>query len=104
VNEANFIDTALEENYAELRQILDQAFDFAAKGKGAERHGNGLPWREQPHFHIAKDVGLGFPIGQALKKLREGNNMDDVGRTRAEWLGAITYIASAIYALDQGVD
>lgn len=99
-----FIDTATEKDYAELREILDQAFDFAARGKGAERHGNGSPWRDQPHYFIAAEVGLGFPIGQAMKKLREGYNMVDAERTRAEWLGAITYIASAIYALDQGVD
>lgn len=104
VNETNFVDTALEKDYAELRQILDQAFDFAAKGKGAERHGNGQPWKNQPHFHINKQVGIGFAIGQAIKKLREGNDMDETHRTRKEWLGAISYIASAIYAMDQGID
>lgn len=99
-----FIDAATEENFLELREILEEAFEFAAYGKGAERHGNGLPWRAQPHYHIAADVGLGFPIGQAIKKCREGFQMEDWERTRKEWLGAITYIASAIYAGDEGID
>lgn len=99
-----FNDIATEEDYAELLDILDEAFEFAAYGKGAERHGNGLPWREQPHYFIASEVGLGFPIGQAMKKLREGFNMEDWERTRKEFLGAISYIASAIYAGDMGVD
>lgn len=104
MTQKQFIDTAIERDYADLRKILDEAFDFAAKGKGAERHGNGKPWREQPHYVISQDVGLGFAVGQAIKKLREGFDMEQPARTRAEWLGAITYIASAIYALDNGVD
>jgi hypothetical protein len=105
MRKVEYIDTATEEAYKELGDILDDAFDFAARGKGAIRHGRGgKPWREQPHFEIAREVGTAFAVGQAMKKLREGYNMDDWSRTRAEWLGAITYIASAIYAGDQGID
>lgn len=91
--------------YHVLSAILQEAYDFAAHGKGNIRHGkDGLPWHEQRHYQIARKVGLGFPLGQAVKKIEEGNDMDDWDRTRLELLGAIGYIASAIYAGDQGVD
>lgn len=107
---ANLVDFAtkeeerIEQDYAALRVILNEAFDFAAKGKGAVRHGNGKPWHAQPHFEIAQEVGTGFAVGQALKKLREGFSLEDYPATRREWLGAISYIASAIYAGDQGIE
>lgn len=100
-----FHDVATDDAYQELSDILDQAYEFAAYGKGAQRHGQGgKPWRDQPHFEIAQEVGQAFAIGQAMKKLREGFNMDDWDNARREFLGAITYIASAIYAGDQGID
>jgi hypothetical protein len=100
-----YVDTATEDAYAELSDILDEAFDFAAYGKGAQRHGqNGLPWKDQPHFQIAKDMGQAFALGQVIKKIREGHHMDDWAAARREFLGAISYIASAIYAGDQGID
>lgn len=94
----------LEQDYRELRNILDEAFRFCAQGKGAERHGNGQPWREQHHFEIANHYGQGFALGQAEKKLRESVNLEDWKAARRELLGAITYIASAIFAGDQGID
>lgn len=102
---AIFIDVATEERYEALQAILDDAFRFAAYGKGEERHGHGgLAWPEQRHVKIMKAVGQGFSVGQAIKKLEEGYNMQEWDRTRAEYLGAMTYIASAIFAGDQGID
>lgn len=100
-----FIDAATEERYVALREILEDAFRFAAYGKGEERHGHGgISWTDQRHFKITKTTGQGFPVGQAIKKLEEGYNMPEWDRTRAEYLGAMTYIASAIFAGDQGID
>lgn len=53
------------EGYAPLAAVLDAALMQAAKGKGAERHGNGAIFTEQPMQLIARMVGLGFPLGQS---------------------------------------
>lgn len=94
----------LQDDYAEFSDVLAEAFDFTARGKGHERHGGNLPWREQPHAKITEDVGLGFPIGQALKKIREGNAMEEWDACRRELLGAIGYLCSAVYNGDRGID
>lgn len=94
-----------DDRYATLRSILNEAYDYAAYGKGEQRHGSGgLSWTEQRHVKIAEAVGQGFAVGQAMKKLEEGYNMEDWQACRREFLGAITYISSAIFAGDQGID
>lgn len=97
------IDTFVEDDYKELMGILDEAFDFCARGKGAERHGFGKPWRDQHHWEIAQHYGQGFALGQAEKKARESVGLQWPA-ARRELLGAIGYLASAIYAGDRGVD
>jgi len=87
------------EGYAPLRAILDAAYEQSAAGKGVERHGNGLPWLEQPICQIGRSVGLGFTTGQALKKITEAVGMVNRGDKAAaerELLGAIVYVAGAI--------
>jgi hypothetical protein len=88
--------------YAELRSILNEAFKFAAVGKGHQRHGKGgLAWTQQRHATIAKELGTGFAVGQAVKKSLESEGLD-TDAARRELLGAITYLASAIHAIDKG--
>lgn len=88
--------------YVELERILNDAYDFAARGKGEERHGNGgLPWSQQRIHTIGNELGTGFAIGQAVKKLFESEGLDDDAAVR-EILGAITYAASAVYLIRQG--
>lgn len=91
------------EGYAPLAAVLDGALMQAARGKGAERHGNGLPFMDQPMLAITRMVGLGFPLGQCIKKSQEARGMAQRGdrdAARRELLGAIVYIAGAVLALD----
>jgi len=85
--------------YGDLRAILDEAYAQSAYGKGKERHANDLPWEQQPILTIARAAGVGFPVGQALKKLQEAVGMLNRGKPDAavqEMLGAIVYAAAAI--------
>ena len=86
-------------DYGALQDILDAAYDQSAKGKGVERHGNGLPWTQQPIMAISRSVGIGFPTGQAVKKITEAVGMlrrGDAAAAERELLGAIVYVAGAI--------
>lgn len=44
-------------------------------------------------------MGLGFPLGQAMKKIQECQRMDPDAAKR-ELLGAINYLAAAILYLN----
>lgn len=85
--------------YEELHRVLMLALDRAARGKGKERHANGLPFTEQPILEIGRMVGPGFALGQAIKKL--GENPPEGLASPSMWkknerLDAIVYIAAAI--------
>lgn len=86
--------------YQELFLVLTDALDQAQSGKGSERHGNGLPFTEQPALTITRAVGLGFPLGQAMKKIQESQRMDTDAAAR-ELLGAINYLAAAILSFEK---
>lgn len=83
------------DDHQALRDVLDEAYEQAANGKGRERHANGNAWLNQPIFEIGRMVGVGFNTGQAIKKLQESSRMDPDAAVR-ELLGAIVYAASAI--------
>jgi hypothetical protein len=88
------------EGYYPLFTVLNDALNQAQIGKGAERHGNGESFMEQPALTITRAVGLGFPLGQAMKKIQECQRMDTDAAKR-ELLGAINYLAAAILFLDE---
>lgn len=90
----------VREGYYELFSILREALDQAQSGKGRERHDNGEPFTEQPALTITRAVGLGFPLGQAMKKIQESQRMDTDAAKR-ELLGAINYLAAAILYLEK---
>jgi len=83
------------DDHQALRDVLDEAYEQAANGKGKERHANGNAWLNQPIFEIGRMVGVGFNTGQAIKKLQESSRMEPDAAVR-ELLGAIVYAASAI--------
>lgn len=87
------------EGYAPLAEILKEAYDQSARGKGKERHANGKPFLMQPIMSIGRMVGPGYPLGQAMKKAQEAGGMYARSNTPAavaELLGVIVYTAAAI--------
>lgn len=88
-------------DYQALRDVLDEAYEQAANGKGKERHANEKHWLMQPIFEIGRMVGVGFNAGQAIKKLQESSRMEPDAAIR-ELLGAIVYAASAIQLIREG--
>lgn len=93
----NTMNLRVPEGYEALAEILGEAFDQSANGKGRERHSSGQPWTQQPIITITGTVGVGFPLGQAMKKIDESQRMEEPERAVAELLGAIVYLAAAIY-------
>ena len=77
-----------------LKQELDAAFSQADTGKGQSRHGHGMPFHKQPIMEITRRVGLGYPLGQAIKKIIESQTMTPY-KAIHELHGAIVYVAAA---------
>lgn len=88
-------------NYEPLQRVLDLAFEQAAKGKGAYRHGQDKPFTEQPMLEISRM--LGTPAGcmyQAMKKTQEATRLSNAA-AKHELLGAINYLAGAYLLLEE---
>ena len=86
-------------NYNDLEAALASALAQARSGKGSARHSTGQTFREQPIMTITRTHGVGFPMGQAAKKIEEASRMTP-DRARHEILGAIVYLAAAWIAMD----
>jgi hypothetical protein len=86
--------------YESLAQVLEKAFDQAARGKGAERHANDLPFDQQPMQSISELLddpnGMAFQI---MKKVKEALGMPTYEQQERELLGAINYTAGLIIFL-----
>lgn len=95
----NWHNVIVKDGYFPLFQVLNDALNQAQVGKGAERHADGQPFTDQPVLSITRAVGLGFPLGQAMKKIQECQRMDTDAAKR-ELLGAINYLAAAILYLN----
>jgi len=89
-----------EDPYISLRYVLELAVDQAANGKGKERHANGEPFDQQKICKISRAVGVGFALGQALKKAEESVRLNKEAGLR-EILGAINYLAAAYIVLSE---
>ena len=86
----------MNKTYDSLAQVLKEALLQAAEGKGRERHAVGdTPFEEQPICFISRQVGIGFALGQAIKKAIESQRLDTEAAVR-ELLGAINYLAAAV--------
>ena len=91
--------------YAALSRSLSAAYNQAAAGKGKERHANGKAFDRQPIMEIARMVGPGYQLGQAMKKAQEASGMlsrNEPDRAQAELLGAINYLAAAWLLIEEG--
>lgn len=87
------------EGYELLANILTDAFEQSAKGKGRERHGLGDAWHDQPIITLGREFGVGGTNFQAAKKMREAQKMAERGEFDAaerELLGTIVYAAASI--------
>ena len=81
-----------------LQEVFDAVIAQVTTGKG-QRHGGGeQPFFEQPWFTTTQQVGIGFPLGQAMKKLGESSSKPDAESFETELLGAIAYAAMAYLA------
>jgi len=90
-----------KEGYDELLYALMKAFERASEGKGAERHGMGLPFNEQPIMQIQRMLGgIEFPLGQIMKKAPELNHFQP-DEAQKELLDIIVYAAASYSYLDE---
>lgn len=89
------------EGYECLAEVLTQAYNQAANGKGKERHAGGQPFDEQPMQVISgllnSTDGMAF---QAIKKIREATGLATTEAQINELLGAINYIAGIIIFIE----
>lgn len=94
-----------------FEKVLKDAFDQVFSGKGEERHGHGNALEAQPWRVITDNVGTGFVIGQAMKKLLElktfsSSSVDEKLSAknylawRREAIGVIVYTVMAIMYRD----
>ena len=100
-------DINTSEDYAALRRVLDLAHEQSSSGKGKDRHANGKPFLRQPIMEIGRMVGIGYQLGQAMKKAQEAGGMASRGQiaaAQAELLGAINYLAAAHIQLGEIAD
>ena len=88
-----------------LRFVLNAAYQQAMdpKQKGMIRHGSDKPFREQISCCITRLVGIGYPLGQALKKHDEAQRLEKKAAIH-DLLGAINCVAIGIIALMEGED
>jgi hypothetical protein len=81
--------------YEPLARVLQAALDQSQSGKGKDRHATtGKPFTSQPICEIGRMTGIGYNVGQAMKKGQEAMRLP-AERAQAELLGAIVYLASA---------
>lgn len=93
------------EDYGELRKVLDLAYNQAAVGKGKERHARGRKFEDQPINVIPGllDDKWAFSARfQAVKKIQEVSGLPKDMALR-EILGAIVYLAGAYIQIDNAV-
>lgn len=85
--------------YEELKDVLERAYDQAARGKGHVRHAASKPFIKQPILELQRLYGVGFAFGQAAKKIEETQRLEHDAAIK-EILGAINYLAAAVIYLE----
>ena len=101
-SDEEWVKVTVQPAYYDLFVVLQQALWQAQNGKGRERHADSddQAFTDQPALTITRAVGLGFPLGQAMKKIQESQRMD-IDAAKRELLGAINYLAAAILFLNE---
>jgi hypothetical protein len=86
--------------YFQLDRILHEARLQCSNGKGRDRHATGEDWQKQPIITMAERFGTNHgPLFQAKKKINESVRLDSK-KAKHELLGAIIYVAAAIYLIE----
>ncbi len=95
---------SVPEEYNTLWRVYIAAYEQASEGKGRERHAEaGEPYEKQIICEVARRVGLGYPLGQAVKKVYESQRLGGV-RGLDELLGAMNYLAAAFIVMQEGLE
>lgn len=90
--------------YISLGLVMQSALDQASNGKGRERHASeGEAYEDQIICEVARRVGLGYPLGQAVKKIYESQRIGGDAGVQ-ELLGALNYVAAAVIVMREGVE
>jgi len=89
------------EKYAALKRVLDQAFERASKGKGAEHHSFGEQFENQFILRGARRFGLGALQFQIAKKNEQICKTQDPQAKINEFLDIINYAAAAVILLEE---
>lgn len=81
-----------------LHEVYRDAVAQAETGKGFERHGHKDGFYEQRWRYITDEVGGGFLLGQAIKKIAEATRVREKGSPEweRELLGALNYLAMTL--------
>jgi hypothetical protein len=85
----------MTDHYAGLKNVLNEAFEQAASGKGKTRHGQDLIFERQPMQRLLDLYGPGFAAGQIGKKTQEALRLQ-TDMAVQELLGAIVYAAGLV--------
>lgn len=93
----------MSKKYEKLSDVLNRAYDQAAKGKGSDRHSTGQAFESQPIVALQRLYGPGYAYGQVGKKMEEAQRLPR-DRAIAELLGGINYLAAAIIYLEESCD
>ena len=89
--------------YYQLRHVFRLAIEQAESGKGRERHAEvGENYEDQIICEVTRRVGLGYPLGQAVKKVYESQRLGGA-RGLDELLGAMNYLAAAFIVMQERV-
>ena len=88
----------LKMQYSSLSEVLEQAFDRCARGKGKERHADTRSFLDQDMIRELTDLGITPAIAQIRKKAKESLRLDKDAQIK-EFLDVIVYAASAIIVL-----
>lgn len=97
------VSVKVEPGYESLLTVLVEALNDAQYGKGKERHADNKPFIEQDICQLGREEGLGFPRGQARKKLKESRRLTGEHRIKEE-LGAINFICADIILYREEMD
>lgn len=90
-----------KEQYKELYNVLLAAYDQASGGKGKQRHAKEEePFEKQKICEIARRVGNGYQLGQAIKKSMESQRLP-YPQNIQELYGAINYLAAAAIIMEE---